>query len=40
MTDGDHLIWSNYDLDYEDWRDDLEAEYPDMTDDERSPQAP
>ena len=31
MTDGDHLIWSNYDLDYEDWRDDLEAEYPELS---------
>ena len=34
MTDGDHLIWSNYDLDYEDWRDDLESEYPELTEDE------
>ncbi len=31
MTDGDHLIWSNYDLDYEDWRDDLE-EVPEQLD--------
>ena len=30
MTDGDHLIWSNYHLDFEDWREDLEAEYPDV----------
>ena len=30
-----HLIWTN-DLDYEhDWKEDLEEEYPDMTDDER-----
>ena len=35
MKKTDHLIWSNYDIDYEDWRDDLEAEYPDMTEDER-----
>ena len=35
MTEGDHLIWSNYDLDYEDWRDDLESEYPELTEDER-----
>lgn len=35
MTNTDHLIWSNYDLDYDDWKDDLEAEYPDMTEDER-----
>lgn len=27
MTDTDHLIWSNYSLDYDDWKDDLEAEY-------------
>ena len=36
MEKTDHLIWSNYDIDYEDWRDDLEAEYPDMTEDERT----
>ena len=35
MTDDRHIIWSNYDLDYEDWRDDLEAEYPELTEDER-----
>ena len=35
MKDDRHIIWSNYDLDYEDWRDDLEAEYPDMTETER-----
>lgn len=35
MEKTDHLIWSNYDIDYEDWRDDLEAEHPDMTEDER-----
>ncbi len=35
MTDGDHLIWTNYALNYEDWREDLEAEYPDLSDDER-----
>ena len=29
MTDGDHLIWSNYYLDLDDWRDDLPEEYPD-----------
>ena len=32
----EHVIWSNEDLDYErDWKDDLEAEYPDLTDDQR-----
>ena len=35
MSGEQHIIWSNYDLDYEDWRDDLEAEYPDLTEDER-----
>lgn len=35
MTEEKHLIWSNYDLDYEDWRADLEAEYPDLSEDER-----
>ena len=37
MTDNknEHQIWSNYDLDYDDWKDDLEEEYPDMTEQER-----
>ena len=35
MTDTDHLIWTNHDLDYEDWREDLEAEYPELTEDQR-----
>lgn len=35
MKEGRHIIWSNYNLDYEDWRDDLEAEYPDLTEDQR-----
>lgn len=30
-----HLIWSNYDLDYEDWREDMEADYPDLTEEQR-----
>ena len=34
MKEGRHIIWSNYDLDYEDWRDDLEAEYPELTEDQ------
>ena len=30
------LIWTNYDLDSDlDWKDDLEADYPDMDEDER-----
>jgi hypothetical protein len=35
MTDTDHLIWSNYHLDYEDWKEDLESEYPDFSDEDR-----
>ncbi len=35
MAEDRHVIWSNYDLDYDDWRDDLEAEYPEMTEDQR-----
>jgi len=35
MTDGDHLIWSNYDLDYADWKEGLEEAYPELTDEER-----
>lgn len=35
MNEDRHVIWSNYDLDYEDWRDDLEANYPDLSEQER-----
>ena len=35
MTEQKHLIWSNFDLDYEDWRTDLEEQYPELTEDER-----
>lgn len=35
MSEDKHIIWSNYDLDYEDWRADLEAEYPELSEDER-----
>ena len=35
MTEQKHLIWSTYALDYEDWKDDLEAEYPDLSEHER-----
>lgn len=34
MTGGDHLIWSNYHLDLDDWRDDLLEEYPDASETE------
>ncbi|MPN38148.1 hypothetical protein SDC9_185672 [bioreactor metagenome] len=29
-----HTIWSNVDLDFDDWRDDLEAEHPDQSESE------
>lgn len=29
-----HAIWSNIRLDFEDWREDLKAEYPDLSEDE------
>ena len=35
MNKGDHLIWSNYHIDYEDWKEDMEHEFPDLSDDER-----
>lgn len=35
MTKPQYLIWSNYSLDYEDWREDLEAEYPELSEQER-----
>jgi len=35
MDESKHIIWSDVNLDYDDWKADLEAEYPDMTDDQR-----
>lgn len=35
MNEDRHIIWSNYDLDYEEWKDDLEADYPDLSEQER-----
>ena len=35
MTEQKHLIWSNYALDYEDWRADLKADYPKLSEDDR-----
>ena len=35
MTEQKYRIWSDLDLDYEDWRADLEADYPELTEDER-----
>lgn len=34
MTAENHVIWSNYNLDLDDWRDDLLEEYPDKSEDE------
>jgi len=30
-----HIIWSNYGLDYEDWREELEEQFPDYSEEER-----
>lgn len=30
-----HIVWSDLNLNYEDWKADLESEYPDKTEDER-----
>ena len=35
MEKTDHLIWTNYDLNYDDWREYLEEEYPDKSEGER-----
>lgn len=35
MIEQKHRIWSDFDLDYEDWREFLEDEYPELTEDER-----
>lgn len=34
MSDGRHIIWSDY-LDYDDWKEDLEAQYPELSPHER-----
>lgn len=34
MKDGRDIIWSN-DIDYDDWREELEEQYPDLTEAER-----
>lgn len=31
----DHVIWSNFNLDYDDWKDDLEENYPDLSEQDR-----
>jgi hypothetical protein len=35
MSEKKHLIWGDIHLDYEDWRPDLEADYPDFSEDAR-----
>ena len=35
MNDGDHIIWTNYHLNYDDWADALETAYPELSEDER-----
>ena len=35
MRATNHVIWSNRDLDYEDWREALEKEHPELTESER-----
>lgn len=34
MTEGDHLIWSNYHLDLDDWREDLLVDHPEASESE------
>ena len=35
MSDRPNIIWSNENLDYEDWRDSLAEDYPDLTEAQR-----
>ena len=35
MTEERHMIWSNYDLDIEDFRDQIEEAYPDYSEEEK-----
>ena len=35
MSDRPNIIWSNENLDYEDWRDSLAEDYPDLTEPQR-----
>ena len=35
MTEQKYLIWSDFDLDYENWRAELEERYPELSEDER-----
>ena len=33
-TEDRHIIWSDINLDLDDWREDLQADYPDLSEDE------
>ena len=35
MNEERRIIWSNYALDYEDWKDDLEEQYPELSEEQR-----
>lgn len=35
MSKDDYRIWSNADLDYEEWKDWMEEEYPTLSEDDR-----
>lgn len=35
MTDKKHIIWSDCDLNYDDWKEDLEEQYPELSEEER-----
>ena len=35
MSESDYRIWSNADLDYEEWKDWMEEEYPTLSEDDR-----
>ena len=35
MSEDRHIIWSDYNLNYDDWREDLEEQYPELSDNER-----
>ena len=34
-TNDRHVIWGDINLDYDDWKDDLESDYPELTEEER-----
>ena len=34
MTKNKYVLWSDIDLDFDDWKDELQAEYPEMSENE------